>query len=335
VPIFSISRLTRDSLLEATGAGGYASVNLLPACDLYATGLPGEDQGSVYYIRPVGGDVFDVHRIYQGQVMESFSTQPGMSSFRLMQQRCMLAEAARNGQGAQLLEVVSSCDCGTERDGAALDLPARMRKLDEPLVGIYARSLQENDVLRGFMGTQRIKPYKVPALAWVALLLVALYGVFAWSRFTAMEEIRYRSAATEARLEEVKTKWQPLATGQQLLKKSQEMESALEAYPEQSLPPLVLTEYLTRVTPEDTWISELRLEGRKLSIRGESASAVKYQAGLSDLGPFENVDFRSGIRRQGRSDKDAFMLFMDVSRRDLLDAQDNGARPPASEGAGE
>jgi len=65
---------------------------------------------------------------------------------------------------------------------------------------------------------------------------------------------------------------------------------------------------VTKLVPDDTWLSRFSISNNQLQIQGESsnASALIQTLELSDL--FKNVQFKSPVIRNNRTSKDKFNL---------------------------
>jgi hypothetical protein len=71
---------------------------------------------------------------------------------------------------------------------------------------------------------------------------------------------------------------------------------------------LALIEYLTAITPDDTWINQLHYRDGTLILNGQSNAALKYQNELIDSNLFLSAEFDSDIRRRPNSDKESFAI---------------------------
>lgn len=76
----------------------------------------------------------------------------------------------------------------------------------------------------------------------------------------------------------------------------------------QQIDPLKLLLTITRLLPDDTAVQSLTLEGNRLSLQGLSDNASRVHELLSREPGFRNVRLPSAITREGRSNKESFVL---------------------------
>lgn len=75
---------------------------------------------------------------------------------------------------------------------------------------------------------------------------------------------------------------------------------------------LAMIEELSAITPEDTWLSRLSIEGRQLTLQGESGSATAL-IGLYENSPsLANVRFRAQLTKNVSTGRDRFDIGADL-----------------------
>lgn len=108
------------------------------------------------------------------------------------------------------------------------------------------------------------------------------------------------AAATEAAKEgnALRQSIETIATGSQELLRRKEAQPMV----------LVLIDELSRILPDDTWLSRIDIAGREIQIQGQSASAAALIGLVEDSPLFENARFRSPVTQVARSDEERFHL---------------------------
>ena len=95
---------------------------------------------------------------------------------------------------------------------------------------------------------------------------------------------------------------------------------------------LKVLEALTRALPDDTALQSLALEGNRLRAQGLSDNASRVQELLGKEPGFENVRLPSAITREGRSNKESFVLEAELNPAifTLWQLPQNTAQPAAA-----
>ena len=75
-----------------------------------------------------------------------------------------------------------------------------------------------------------------------------------------------------------------------------------------SLPVLEVMDELTRILPDDTWITRLDIKGTELQIQGQSSSAAALIPLIESSSMLQNPRFRSPVTQVPRSDAERFHL---------------------------
>jgi general secretion pathway protein L len=74
----------------------------------------------------------------------------------------------------------------------------------------------------------------------------------------------------------------------------------------------VLAELTTRL-PDDTWLTELSLRQRHVSLSGQSEAAARLIGELSRSAMFRGIGFAGPVTRDGTTGRDDFSLHLDVT----------------------
>ncbi|WP_299203906.1 PilN domain-containing protein [uncultured Amphritea sp.] len=78
---------------------------------------------------------------------------------------------------------------------------------------------------------------------------------------------------------------------------------------------LSLIAELTRLLPDEVWLSKISMQGRSLRIQGEADNASELIALLQNSGKLTDVSFFSPVTQDPRSGKERFMISANQSRR--------------------
>jgi general secretion pathway protein L len=85
---------------------------------------------------------------------------------------------------------------------------------------------------------------------------------------------------------------------------------------QKSLAMTELLDIVTRLTPDDTWLTELQVSGRELHLTGVSVSATAL-LGLIDQSPsFRNATFRSSITQDPQLKRERFDISATIAPRE-------------------
>ncbi len=79
-----------------------------------------------------------------------------------------------------------------------------------------------------------------------------------------------------------------------------------------SLPVLQIMDELTRILPDDTWITRLDIKGSEVQIQGQSSSAAALIPLIESSSILQNPSFRSPVTQIPRSDVERFHLSADT-----------------------
>lgn len=85
-----------------------------------------------------------------------------------------------------------------------------------------------------------------------------------------------------------------------------------------AIPPLVeVVEELTRILPDDTWVSSLEIKQGNLTVKGESAGSSKLIAVIEESAFFHDTGFRSPVTKNPRTGREGFQIGTRVATLDV------------------
>jgi len=311
VPSFAMPGELHQAILQAARAEEYAGVQVIPSCMLLADGEAVSDSTSHYCIRPTGDGGVELHRLHAGLVMESLEAGPGSRAIEAWMQRLRLA-GEWGGEDTRVTVLGDSRELGNDIQNALAGRDHEIKVSEDAVFSRYLRNLLGLHVQQGFEGRVRIRPRKPPKAAWAALVIFILYAVFCYVRLDENRELVAASQARQAQIEELKEQWRPLEAGMAVLEKSKGLEAGLKAYEREAFSMLTFMEYLTAITPDGTWINQLRFRGGTLILSGQSDAALEYQNTLIDSDLITSAEFDSDIRRRPDTGKEAFVIRADI-----------------------
>nr|WP_067294610.1 PilN domain-containing protein [Marinobacterium profundum] len=153
---------------------------------------------------------------------------------------------------------------------------------------------------RSSVGQQRQRSLRNRILLAVVLLaLLAGFPLYERSERVARLEAELELPRSEAqRAQQVRTEIDVLVNGRQFLGRKKAAQ----------VPALVILDELTRLLPDNTWLSRFELNGKTLRIQGESGSASSLIGLLETSDQFMAVDFNSPVTINPRSRRERFSI---------------------------
>jgi len=76
---------------------------------------------------------------------------------------------------------------------------------------------------------------------------------------------------------------------------------------------IALIDEMSRILPDDTWLTRVDIAGREIQVQGQSLSAAALIELLEKSPVFENVRFRSPVTQVPRTEAERFHLSADWS----------------------
>jgi general secretion pathway protein L len=153
---------------------------------------------------------------------------------------------------------------------------------------------------RSSVGQQRQRSLRNRILVTVVLLaLLAGFPLYERSERVARLEAALEQPRSQAqRAQQVRAEIDALAEGRQFLGRKKAAQ----------VPVLFILDELTRLLPDNTWLSRFELNGQTLRIQGESGSASSLIGLLEDSELLMTVDFTSPVTINPRSRRERFSI---------------------------
>jgi general secretion pathway protein L len=146
------------------------------------------------------------------------------------------------------------------------------------------------------------------ALGTLALLLlvsaVALPLMNKHHKIQALEPLLETASANAAAAQRLRTEVEQLTANSRFLTDKKQS----------SLSVLQVMDELTRILPDDTWITRLDIKGSELQIQGQSSSAAALIPLIESSSMLQNPRFRSPVTQIPRTDSERFHLSAETRR---------------------
>lgn len=327
VPIFSIQTEIYEKFHQALGGSFFQSFAVVPSALAYQAFLPSpasaEHKDSLNILARVLDDShLEVHRFYRGSFLDSVVVGNSPYSLGLFRENI---ECLRNGNGECHLDPHIRLLC-TSRELAETErcsdrwtgegFPVQLDKLDDCFVSHWVRYLLDQDAIAAFDSELHLKPWRVPGVLWPLLCLVLLFAALMFYQSHSTDQLAQASARLKRQTMQLETRWKPIEELQTRIAKFQEDRKTLSEFSREGFPMLELMTFLTRITPDDTWLNYLSFRKGQLILRGESKSAIKYLSELSKIEGLSDVKFASPVTRNPTSDQERFnvQLQLDVEK---------------------
>lgn len=162
-------------------------------------------------------------------------------------------------------------------------------------------------VFEGYGGPERRRLTARGLRLRVGLLALALI-LLAGLAVTPAAQARLRAIQAQAALDQLSKQAAPQLAQREKIVKQTERLQAIAKMAEQQLAPLPVLDMLTRVLPDGSWLSNLRLEGGKVTISGAADDTAALVRSLGGQPGVLGVRSPTPATRMGRSDKESFTL---------------------------
>jgi Tfp pilus assembly protein PilN len=335
VPMYTMDTEIHSAFEDSLKGSQYRNFILMPSAAAYEAFCPESSDDSYpsdflsLHGRACRDSGLELHRLVGGKVLDSFELHPGGSAlapfrFSLTQ----LQETPDLPRPSIHLYFSNKEACGKKDGERGLrklydgELNIKEHALEGPILHSFVEQLTKKDVLDSFNGPKRINPKKVPSGVWGALILLFLYTSFAFFGLSEKDRWEARSKIKEAELSSLQMKWEPVKRQREKLEQMEQFERVVKEYGESIVPLVDVFELLAQVTPDDTWINDVRFNNNQLTLQGLSESAMSYLPILSGIKGFDEVQFVSSVRRDQRENKDRFIIRLSINTPELIEELD-------------
>ncbi|MEI6126546.1 MAG: PilN domain-containing protein [Pseudomonadota bacterium] len=179
------------------------------------------------------------------------------------------------------------------------------------LKGLQGMACDINFIPQPLRPKRKRSKRKMLALAGIVLFCLAGTGFFVKSTL----HMKSRLAVLNAEVGELKAQVQTIENLQKEAQKIEQFSAAIKSIRDNDISKLKLLEELTRIIPEDSWLTEFayKADEKKVKLSGFAVSAAKLIPLLEESPVFDSVKFTSPITADKRTNKDRFRLEMNVS----------------------
>jgi len=341
VPIFSLQQGVHDKFQQALGGHAYQAFVPVPSSLAYATlsskpssGAPATPPHELLG-RMIDPAHLEVHRFYEGALVDSLLVNGDKNGLTLFREAlgCLTDEASSGEIPIQLLCSEGECHEGYARQWREAGLPIETRPLSTSVLTQWIQKFLQQDEVRSFESPLRLKPWKMPRVVFPLAAAVGLYAFFAFHQMDKTAALLERSQALKDRRTQLETRWKPIEQLQARIARLEEDHKSLAQFGQNSYPLLDLLDMLSERTPQDTWLNYFSLQDTKLTLRGESKSAIKYLTELSTVEGFEEVKFASPVSRLPKSDRERLVLNVRIDPPKLRGALEQSRSREGAESA--
>ncbi|SPF51697.1 Fimbrial assembly family protein [Syntrophobacter sp. SbD1] len=343
VPIFSIQTDTYDKLNQALNGTLFHSFAVAPGALGFSALLPlVEDAGeeSEIVARCLDDDNLELHRFYRGAFLESTVIGKSSHNMKLFVENLKCTGTGEFDPHIHLVWAPGECKSADPAAGwEQAGLPIKVREISESLVTSWLRRLLKQDTIHTFDSEILLKPWQIPRIAAPLAALILVFGLYGLYQSHSSENMVQTSKRIKVEINQLETRWKPIEELQTRIKKFEEDQKTLTEFNHEDYQLLELMSFLTQLTPDDTSLNYLSLRKGQLILRGESKSALKYQAELSKTEGLTDVKFASPVTRAPENDMERFnvqlQLDMDKLKKslDALPPETNLAAPDTEKAA--
>jgi general secretion pathway protein L len=327
VPIFSMQRQVYDKFYQILGAEGFGSFTVIPSSLAYATMISsspdsGQSVATHEFIgRMVEPSRLEVHRFHGGFLVDSLLLGKDLSTLTLFHEtlNCIQDGESEENSNLQIQLFCSNGECHEDygKQWKEENLPITTHPLNGSLLSLWVKSLLEEDQIQNFDAPLHLKPWRIPKIIFPLLAIIGLYSLFAFHQIHKTTKLVQFSAELKAEKSRLETQWKPIEQLQSRITQLQEDHKSLAQFNEEGYPVLEMLELLTEITPDDTWLNYFSLKKGRLTLRGESKSAIKYLSELSNVEGFEEAKFASPVQRLPKSDKERLVVNLKINPKKL------------------
>src|SRR5208283_706358 len=335
VPIFSIQRQIYDKLNQALNGTLFHTFAVVPSALSFSALLPLIDGGGEeceIIVRGLDDENLEVHRFYRGAFLDSAVVGKSFHGLKLFGEKL---KCTGNEECEPHIHLVCAPgECNSAESPAATwrkaGLPVKVQEISESLVTSWLNRLLKQDAIHTFDSEILLKPWQIPRIVapLAALIFIfALYGLYQSHSTTNMVETSNR---LKVQIHQLEARWKPIEALQTRIAKFQEDQKTLSQFNREDYQLLELLNFLTQLTPDDTWLNYLSVRQGQLILRGESRSAIKYLAELSKTEGLSDVKFASPVTRDPGTDLERFNVQLQLDMEKLKKGFE--AMPPETPG---
>ena len=322
VPIFSIQREIYDKLNQALNGTLFHTFAVVPSALSFSALLPlldGVGEECEIIARGLDEENLEVHRFYRGAFLDSAVVGKSFQGLKLFAEKLKCTGSEECEPHIHLVCAPGECN-STESPVATwrtAGLPIKVQEIPESLISSWLNSLLKQDAIHTFDSEILLKPWQIPRIVAplaALIFLFALYGFYQSHLTASMIETNNR---LKAQVHQLEARWKPIEALQTRIAKFQEDQKTLSQFNRDDYQLVELLNFLTQLTPDDTWLNYLSLRQGQLILRGESKSAIKYLAELSKIEGLSDVKFASPVTRDPGTDEERFNVQLQLDMEKL------------------
>ncbi|MGA3116664.1 MAG: PilN domain-containing protein [Syntrophobacteraceae bacterium] len=322
VPIFSIQREIYDKLNQALNGTLFHTFAVVPSALSFSALLPlldGVGEECEIIARGLDEENLEVHRFYRGAFLDSAVVDKSFHGLKLFGEKL---KCTGNEECEPHIHLVCAPGESNSAESPAsiwgtVGLPVKVQEVPESLITSWLNRLLKQDAIHTFDSEILLKPWEIPRIVapLTALIFIfVLYGLYQSHSSASMVETNNR---LKAQVHQLEARWKPIEALQTRIAKFQEDQKTLSQFNRDDYQLVELLNFLTQLTPDDTWLNYLSLRQGQLILRGESKSAIKYLAELSKIEGLSDVKFASPVTRDPGTDEERFNVQLQLDMEKL------------------
>ncbi len=321
VAIFLLQNDVHKKCYQALNGSAFETFAIVPGALAHKALLPPlqEDRDSEAPLRilarPLTDTQMEVSRFFKGELLESSILGKSPYDTAIFAEHMRSAQVGRDEPSSLSIQVVLSPDEAVPelaQKFSQMGVPWEVQRVETSFIELWMRHFLQQDVVHTFERDLIFKPWEVPQAVWPIAAMILLFSLYAAFQVHSHDALQNDIRLQRQQVTAMEREWKPIEELQTRITKFEQDQKTLAEFSGRNIPLLDLMNFLSEVTPEDTWLNYLSLRDNRLMLRGESKSAIKYLSELSKLEGFSDVRFASPVTRNPASDMERFNLQLQI-----------------------
>lgn len=167
-------------------------------------------------------------------------------------------------------------------------------------------------IFRGFGEAARERD-AARARAWLAGLLCTFLALLAAAAVSPTVQLRFRALDAEQAYRQLEQQVRPEVRRRDAIYRANEQLASLNEVLSTSVDPVATLELLTRLLPDDTFLSSVRMQGRTVSISGQTANSAALMKALSGQAELQEVRAPTAATKALGASRESFVVEMTLA----------------------
>jgi len=202
-----------------------------------------------------------------------------------------------------------------------LDLPKGNKDISHFALGCFLETVyadqNEFNLLAGKNGKQKKSPFIVSIVLLAAILLIGAFYVFSpvVIEQNNIEQIDQRISSLKPEMKKIEALKKDIETLSSGIK-------AINNFKKDSIPTMDVLKEITKILPDRTWLTRVRVTENSVEIEGYAASATEIIPKLENSKYFQKAEFASPTFRDQRQNNERFVIKMELKDESKPDKQE-------------